>query len=366
MAISPELVAAYALSGRPYVETEGPIPASALGLKSWRYLIEINSACNLRCALCTVGNREGYEYDKGNAIMDMGLLEKVLDKIQTENPGAIICSYANGEPMLHPQLPEYVTAIKKRGFRCEVSSNLNHVNRLEEFFAAQPDLVIVSMSGFTQEVYGRNHIGGDIERVKENLHKLKDAHNRTGGAVQVAVSYHMYEDNLHEIELVKEFIKPLGFQMLLSWARTITLEPTIQSLRELDKRAGVDVRPYGVTKGGLDLNEAFPPVKEEFLKTMERLRFSPAKARALYERFPASSVCIIGDVFTYIRHDGQVQLCAWCDDRRLTLGNYLEMTQEQISEARRGHPLCQECLRYRMNLYYHVVDCNKWDGMNQA
>lgn len=363
--LTPDLVAAYALSARPYLEAEGPIPGNLLGTKSWRYLIELNTACNLHCALCTVGNREGYEYDKGNLLMDMGLLERVLDKIQSENPSAIVCPYGNGEPMLHPQLPECIAAIKKRGFRCEVASNLNRVNRLEDFLKAQPDFVIVSVSGFTQEVYGQNHRGGDIERVKENLHRLKDAHNRWGGPVSIAVSYHMYNDNLHEIDLMRDFVAQFGFQFMLSWARTITLENTIQSLRKIEQDQGKEVPPYVAQEGKFDLN-VFPPSNPAFEESMERLRFHPLKARHLYERFPVSSVCVVGDVFTYIRHDGQVQLCAWCDDRRLALGNYLEMTQDQISEARRGHPLCQECLRYRLNLYYHVVDCTKWDGMNEA
>ena len=53
--MSPELRAAYALSKRPYVECPGPIPESVLDLKSWRYLIELNTACNLRCALVLLG-----------------------------------------------------------------------------------------------------------------------------------------------------------------------------------------------------------------------------------------------------------------------------------------------------------------------
>lgn len=364
MPLSPELVAAYALSGRPYVEAEGPISGAVLGLKSWRYLIELNTACNLKCALCAVGNRQGYDYSKGNLLMDMALLEQVLDKIKSENAGAIVCPYGNGEPMLHPQLPECIAAIKRRGFRCEVATNLNQVNRLEDFMRSQPDFVIVSVSGFTQKVYGKSHRGGDIDKVKENMHRLKDAHNRCGGPVNIAVSYHMYEDNLEEIEPMRQFVSQFGFQFMLSWARTITLENTIQSLRALDKKAGVKIPGYQIGKDGTDLNKLLPPSKAEFVKSMERLRFHPKKARKLYERFPVSSVCVIGDVFTYIRHDAQVQLCAWCDDRRLTLGNYLSMSQEQISEARRGHPLCQECLRYRMNLFYHVCDCNQWDGIN--
>ncbi len=360
--LSPELKAAYILAARPFIEGDGPIPEAVLGIKSWRYLIELNTACNLHCALCTVGNRDGYEYFKGNGLMDMALLERVLDKMQSENPGAIVCPYGNGEPMLHPQLPECVAAIKRRGFRCEVATNLNHINRLDDFLAAKPDFVILSVSGFTQEVYEKNHRGGNLARFKDNVRLLKEASVRTGDQVAIAISYHMYNDNLHEVELMKEFTAQFGFQFMLSWARTISMENTIQSLRLLEKQRGGEVPDYPIGKDGLDLNTAFPPSNPEFVKSMERLRVHPQKAWALYQRFTQAPVCIIGDVFTYIRHDGKVQLCAWCDDRRLTLGNYLDMTQEQISEARRGHPLCKECLRYRLNLYYHVVDCTKWDA----
>lgn len=360
MEITQNLVKAYADSAKPYQEGGGPIPPDVLGLKSWRYLIELNTMCNLRCALCTVGNREGYEYDHSNKLMDMGLLEKVLDKVVSENPNAIVCPYGNGEPMLHPQLPECVAAIKRHGLRCEVATNLNHVNRLEEFLAARPDFVIVSVSGFTQEVYGKSHRGGDIERVKENLHRLKDASNKTGAGVAIAVSYHMYRDNLHELDLMKQFIEPLGFQLLISWARTISLENTIQTLRSLEEKSGTPVQPYPVVHG-VDLNKMFPPSHEAYESAMERLSFHPKNAMVVYARFPVAPVCIIADVFTYIRHDGQVQLCCWCDDRRLTLGNYLDMNQEEMSAARRGHPLCTECLRYRLNLYYHVVDGTKFN-----
>lgn len=362
MPLSPELIAAYALSARPYIEADGPIPLSVLDKKSWRYVLEINSACNLECALCHAGNREGYEYKPG--IMDMGLMEKILDKIKSENPNGIVCAYCNSEPFLHPHLPECVTAIKKRGLRAEVSSNLNRLHRLEDFLKAAPDLFIVSVSGFSQEVYAKSHIGGDIERVKENMHRLKDAHNRWGGSVQIAVSYHMYNDNLDEMQQMKDFVSQFGFQFMISWARTISMENTIQSLREIERKQGKAVPDYRIAKDGLDLNKALPPSKPAYEKAMERLRFHPLKARQLYARFPVPSVCIIADVFTLIRYDGTVQFCCWTDDRRLTMGNYLDMTQEQMSSARRGHPLCDECQRYRLNLFYHVVDCNQWDGMN--
>ena len=184
-------------------------------------------------------------------------------------------------------------------------------------------------------------------------------------SVHIAVSYHMYNDNLHELDLVRDYVAQFGFQLLISWAQTISLENTIQNLRMLESKSGGSVPDYPIGKNGLDLNKAMPPSNPSYVENMDRLRFHPRK-HGRFPRLTESPVCIIGDVFTYIRHDAQVQLCAWCDDRRFVLGNYLEMTQDQISEARRGHPLCKECLRYRLNLYYHVVDCMKWDGMNNA
>lgn len=359
-----ELKAAYALSARPYIEAPGPVPASALALKSWRYVLEVNSTCNLKCALCHAGNREGYDYHPG--VMDMGLMEKILDKIKSENPNAIVCCYVNSEPFLHPHLPDVIRSIKRRGLRCEVSSNLNVMRDLDQTLAAKPDLLTVSLSGFTQEAYEKAHRGGHIETVKKNLKELAEANVRGNFQVFIGVSYHMYNDNLgEEMAQMKAYTESLGLLFMISWGRVITIENTVQALRYLEQQQGKEVKPFTV-KNGIDLNTLLPPAKDDFIQSMERLRFHPAKAKKLYERWPVAPVCLIADVFTEIRWDGKVQLCAWTDDMRLTIGNYLDMTQQQISEARRGHPLCEECLRLRMNYYFHITDCTKWDAMDKA
>lgn len=362
-----ELIAAYKASSRPYVEAPGPVPESVLGLKSWRYVLEVSSMCNLRCALCHAGNREGYEYKPG--VMDMALMEKILDKIHSENPSAIVCAYVNSEPFLHPHLPEVIKSIKRRGFRCEIATNLNYMQNLDQMLAAKPDIITVSVSGFTQEIYSRAHRGGDIEKVKKNIQELAAARVRGNHyGVMVGVSYHMYNDNLgEEMDQMKLFTQglPGDWLFMISWGRVICIENTVQALRHLEQAKTGTYRPFSIGKDGLDLNALLPPAKPEFMESMKRLRFHPAKAAQFYARWPAAPVCVIADVFTEIRWDGRVQLCAWTDDMRLTLGNYLEMTQDQISAARRGHPLCEECLRFRLNHYFHITDCTQWDGMDQ-
>jgi hypothetical protein len=353
------LIAQYAESMRPYCECSGAIPPGAFNTRAWRYFIEINSACNLRCVLCAAGNRKGYEHV--NATMDMALLGRVLDKIKSENPNAIVLPYGNSEPFLHPQLPECIAAIKQRGLRCEVSSNFNHINRLDEFLAAGPDSLCISVSGFTQAIYSRSHVGGDIEVVKANLRVLRDA-LKTRIQPHVMVHYHMYRDTIGpEFDQMKAFTEELGFQFINSWARCITMENTIQYLRWLEKERTGSVPPIPVGKDGLDWNALLPPATEKFKENVERLSISPAKAAEMYAQFPIQEVCPVGDIFTFIRHDGQASLCGCVADRRLVLGSFLDLTQEQLSHLRRGNPVCKECLRYRLNLYFHVVDGSKFN-----
>lgn len=354
------LIAQYAEAIRPYCECGGPIPPSAFNTRSWRYFVEINSACNLRCVLCAVGNRKGYEHV--NATMDMALLSRVLDKIKSENPNAIVMPYGNSEPFLHPQLPECIAAIKQRGLRCEVASNLNHINRLNDFLAAGPDALFISVSGFTQAIYSRSHVGGDIEVVKANMRLLKDALKACGRPPHTMVHYHMYRDTIGpEFDQMKAFSEGLGFQFINSWARCITMENTIQYLRWLEKERTGTVSPIPIGKDGRDWNALLPPATEKFKENVERLSISPAKAAEMYAQFPTQEVCPVGDIFTFIRHDGQASLCGCVADRRMVLGSFLDCTQEQLSHLRRGNSICHECLKYRLNLYFHVVDGSKFN-----
>jgi organic radical activating enzyme len=351
-----DLIAEYAAAMRPFVECGGPIPHDAFNTRSWRYFVEINSGCNLRCVLCAVGNRKGYEHV--NATMDMGLLEKILDKIKSENPNAIVLPYGNSEPFLNPHLPECLIAIKQRGLRCDMATNLNHLNRLDEVLNAGLNSLLISVSGFTQETYGKSHVGGNIEVVKANMLILKEALAKCEHPPHTMVHYHMYRDSLgEEFDQMKAFTeKQLGFQFINSWARSITMENTISYLREREKERTGSVPPIPVKEGGDDWNKILPPVSDTFKKSIDRLSISPAKAVEMYAAFPTQKVCPVGDIFCFIRHDGQATLCGCVSDRRLLLGSFLDYTQEQMSAMRRGNPICHECLRYRLNLYFHVVD----------
>lgn len=352
-----ELIKECELAAIPFIDGGGAITAEHTKLKSWRYFLEINSACNLRCPSCTKGNKEGYEHQTG--FMDMELMERILDKIQSENPNAIVFTYGNSEPFLHPKLPECIQSIKSRGLHPELSTNLNHLQRVDDLLAARPDLIIISLSGWTQDVYVKGHAGGNIEKVKANMRTLAEANNAIPlkQRVDIRVNYHVYKDNGHEAGLMEEYAHNLGIGFFKSFARAISMENAIQYCRSKDSNA----QPYEVQPGRPDWNQALPPISQTYVDTMDRLFIPPTKAAEMYGDLTESPYCPIGWMFTFIRHDGKTSLCACVADRRIVLGDYLNTTQDELIQQRTGHAICKQCTKYKMRYYFHIVDRKKWE-----
>jgi MoaA/NifB/PqqE/SkfB family radical SAM enzyme len=354
--MTPELRQQYKESCKPFVDGGGAITQRETEMHSWRYFLEVGSGCNLRCPTCTKGSTEGYDHENG--FMEDDLMQRCIDKIKSENQDAIVFLYGNSEPWLHPRLAHCIRSVKARGLNCQLSTNLNVLRNVEEVIEARPDFIIVSLSGFTQEVYVRGHAGGNIEKVKANMALLGDALYKAGNPFGVSVNYHVYDYNHHEIETMERYAKDHNLGLFTSVARAISMENSIQYCRSKDP----DATPYEIQDGRPDWNQAFPPISDKYAAVMERLRIPPTQAVKMYENIPSHDVCPVGagSIFTYIRHDGLVQMCSCTADRRVTLGNYLDLTAEQMMEKRVGHAVCKQCMKYRLNLYYMIADRDKW------
>lgn len=366
--MTPEMQKAMDDASVPFIEGGGAIGVTETRMMSWRYFLEINSKCSLHCPTCTKGDETGYQHKTG--IMDPDLMERILDKIAVENPKAIVFCYGNSEPFLHPKLPECIASIKRRGLNAQMSTNLNFVRRLDDLLAARPDMIIVSLSGFTQEVYVKGHAGGDIEKVKANMRLLADANGRLiqkdggGPGVDIRINYHIYKDNQHEVELMREYCKNLGLGFFTSYARAISMENAIQYCRSKDPEAvPFEMKPEHDPKGPMrwvDYNKMLPPVGQTYIDAMARLVIPPDRAWEMYKDLEANEHCPVGWMFQFIRHDGKTEMCACVADRRLVLGDYLTSSQEERIGQRHGHPVCQQCSRYKLRFYFHLQGAEQW------
>lgn len=79
-----------------------------------RIYIEITNVCNLNCDFCAPHNRE-------NRFMKIEEFEEILNKISAYT--SHIYLHVKGEPLLHPQFPEFVKLAHSKGFQINLTTN---------------------------------------------------------------------------------------------------------------------------------------------------------------------------------------------------------------------------------------------------
>jgi MoaA/NifB/PqqE/SkfB family radical SAM enzyme len=287
--------------------------------------IDVVGGCNLRCPSCAVGNM--------GLINPTGLLEpehlaRIVKKAATEYRISVVLLFNWAEPFLHPKLPELIQIVRDEGLKVALSTNLNFVRRIDDVMIAGPDFIRVSLSGFTQETYGRTHARGQIEKVKTNMRLLAEAKQRVGNTrTQVQVFYHKYRDNLHEVELMRQYASELGFAWLEHWAYFLPLEKVLDLA---DGNLGAKDREFVEDAFALPIKEALDVAKA----------FGPHEC-------PTYSRQIVLDV------KGDLKLCCGTYDtsRNGGLGSFVDMTPEDVWRAKSNHPTCTKCMDEGVHLY---------------
>ena len=282
------------------------------------YYIDVVGSCNLRCPSCPIGNSRGIDRPVG--IMSERMFEDIVMKVRRESPSVDLLWLFNWtEPVLHPRLPALIEIAREHGFRVCLSSNLNAGKNFDQVMAAEPKLWIVSLSGFSQEIYSRGHTKGDIEVVKENMRLLSQLRHRYGDKTEVSISYHCYRDNLGtEYDNMREFCASLDLACV----------PTLAYFYPLEKL-------FDYFDGTLS---------EEDRALVDRLIVSPAEASEI-ALANASDDCVLRSKMMSINCDGSVSLCCTVFDKKYVIADsFLEVPLAQLQARKYSHETCGSCM----------------------
>jgi MoaA/NifB/PqqE/SkfB family radical SAM enzyme len=173
------------------------------------FYIDVINACNCRCKYCYRGTfrTKPSEYE----LMTPELLDHILSKASREIPTKLAVGLYNwSEPFMHDRIADLVGIVKRHRMKCVLSTNLSLIvkDRLKAAFENGLDDLIVSVSGFTQETYGKYHMGGNIERVKKNLRYAAQL-DRCNGGLLITVHYIEFDYNQAEKEVFHSFCDEL-------------------------------------------------------------------------------------------------------------------------------------------------------------
>lgn len=141
--------------------------------------IEVTSACNLKCPFCaTTFKGEGIK--KGFIAFDT--VRSIIDEGSDNNLYGVKFNI-RGEPLLHPEIHEFVRYAKEKGL-VDVYFNTNAMLLTGEMSSklinAGLDRISISFEGHTKDIYEKYRVGADYDTVLSNIDRLQGLKKKLG------------------------------------------------------------------------------------------------------------------------------------------------------------------------------------------
>jgi molybdenum cofactor biosynthesis enzyme MoaA len=270
--------------------------------------------------MCPRGQEGHRNPDKG--LMSFDLFQRIVDKLHDEEIRVKRIWIGNwGEPLLNPDLAQMISYLKsKDGVLVEdscivIHTTLNNLKNPSALINSGVDTIRVTISGMTQEVYSRNHKGGNIETVLRNITELAELNNmKQHGKVELILAYHFYVYNMEQVGLAVEFCQKHG----LIFQPIRTYVPCVEA----------GVKFHGNNEEMSEYYENFIDVQKEmsYMRTID------------YKDIPE---CWLLKDHVTINFDGQLYRCCGVFDKENFLGSVFDYKIKDIPQIESA--ICKTC-----------------------
>ena len=141
--------------------------------------IEVTSACNLKCDFCATTFR-GKTIKMG--FISFEIIKKIIDE-GADNDLFGVKFNIRGEPLLHPQIHEFVKYAKQKNL-IDVYFNTNAIllgeDVAKKLIDSGLDRLSISFEGYTKSVYEKYRIGANYEKVLSNIENIQSLKRKLG------------------------------------------------------------------------------------------------------------------------------------------------------------------------------------------
>lgn len=207
--------------------------------KPTQAIIETTNSCNLNCPYCMVGMQNDLVEKHGSAAHNLmsrplGFMnEETFNRVITELKDFGIKKvylHFQGEPMLNRLTPSFARQLKQGRFEVGIFTNGQAFNEknIEALAMAEIDLIRFSVDGATAETYRENRVGGDFEKVCENMKKVVLAHK--GKKTRIEWQFLALRNNEHEVETARSMAEDLEINFFVKGFRVT--DPGLAPLNE--------------------------------------------------------------------------------------------------------------------------------------
>lgn len=316
-----------------YLEPSVSIPETGIVLeryapfesKQYVFAIETVGGCNLRCPTCPVSQ----DVALPSGMMSPTLFQNIIQKIKSESadPHPDIWLFNWSEPLLNPNIGQFIQIVRQAGLTSFISTNLNVGHHLESVMLAAPDRLKVSISSLKQAIYSKTHVRGKISTVIHHLEKLAAYRDQQPHQTDIWIGHHLYQDTVEEGAEIAELAQRLGFRYQPSYAIMAPLEKVIELTRH--------------------------PEQANALPILGNLLFDPVQiAQQNKARRSGKMDCEMRFNMTAINVDGSVNLCCGTTQmvRPMVKTFYLATPQSKIEALKYQNSFCRTCADHGLDL----------------
>ena len=277
--------------------------------------------CNLKCSMCPRGGLNGLQNpDRGTMGFDM--FKDIVAKFTAERVLIDGLSVGNwGEPLLNSDLPKMIRHVKshptamKPKSKVLINTTMNRLPDPLELLQSGVDEIVMSFSGMTQEVYSRNHKGGNIETVLKNIKELARVRKMENlEKVKLKVVFHDYIYNKEDAKSAQAFCAEHGIRFSLHRLYISSIGDAICYSRDKES-LGDHYRKF------IDLDEALP-----LMKTMD---------------YDSIKDCRLRKKRVTVNFDGQLYRCDGVFEKKHFMGSIFDFNIKDIPNI--DTDICRRC-----------------------
>jgi MoaA/NifB/PqqE/SkfB family radical SAM enzyme len=306
-------------------------------------MVSVSNRCNYGCIMCTyhprfvepdnpfideaerVYHMENPGVDRSCALMELKTFDRLASDAAAMGTQSISL-FGLGEPLLNPNLPDMIDAVKTRGMICNLSTNgsLLDRDRIDKFIQLGLDEINISLNAATDETYNKIHGKSgenNLNRITELIAYACEEKKRRGAKLPLgSLSFVILNMNHNEAAdmariAVRSNVDQVYFSNIFPYDGTSFLQMNNEQKLQFD---GI----MDIIKNELDRHHINHKI--EILQESAAREIDPRyPTRDYYREFP----CYMGWFYAAVMADGTVNACNQC---YINMGNVNDSSFKEI------------------------------------
>lgn len=172
-------------------------------------IIEPTNVCNLRCPVCPTH----FAMTRSRGFMELSLYRRIIDELQSLPKKPIIQFRLCGEPLLHPDIAEFVRYAQARGHSTMIATNCTRLNEELgcDLIEAGLSEIVLALDGFSKESYEAYRKGARFETVVKNIEGFVRIRSKFQKSTpKVIIQTLLTSGSESEVEQMKEWAGRIG------------------------------------------------------------------------------------------------------------------------------------------------------------